>query len=105
MLNKDAEFRLYCVIQDNVDNDVDLVFPKINSVAVYNLLKGKLEKEERSFYSLYMLGCRRNGLDPFIISEFFKTINKLILLYGFEVLCYPMKTINKVIRQNILIKI
>ena len=51
------------------------------------------------------MGCRPSDLNPFIISELYKTFSQSILLYGFEVLNYSSIAINEVnIRQNILIK-
>ena len=51
------------------------------------------------------MGCRPNGLNPFIVSDIYKTFSQSILLYGLEVLNYSATAINEVnIRQNILIK-
>ena len=101
----DAEFRLHGEILEKVDNVVHLGLPIGDKVTVNNFLKDKFKKVERSFYSLYTLGCRRNKLNPFIISELYKTFSQSILLYGFEILNYSKTAINEInIRQNILIK-
>ena len=70
-----------------------------------NNLKEKFKKVERSFFSLYGLGCKPNGLNPFTISEIYKTFCQSILLYGLEIFNFSNATINEInIRQNILIK-
>ena len=69
-----------------------------------NYLKEKFKKVARSFYSLYSLGCKPNGLNPFTISEIYKTFCQSILLYGLEIVNFSNGTINELnIRQNILI--
>jgi hypothetical protein len=68
-------------------------------------LKEKFKKVERSFYSLYSLGCKPNVLNPFTISEIYKIFCQSILLYGLEIFNFSNGTINELnIRQNILIK-
>ena len=42
------------------------------------------------------MGCRPSDLNPFIISELYKTFSQSILLYGFEVLNYSSIAINEV---------
>jgi hypothetical protein len=101
----DSEFFLNGKKLDKIENTIHLGLPIGDKLFVNKFLKDKFKNVERSFYPLYSMGCRPNGLDPFIIGELYKTFSQSILLYGFEVLNYSATAINELnIRQNILIK-
>ena len=102
---KDAIFILNKQQLTRVDDALHLGLPIGSREFVNSYLKEKFKKVERSFYSLYTLGCKPNGLNPLTIAEIYKTFCQSILLYGFEIFNYSNATINEVnIRQNILIK-
>lgn len=65
----------------------------------------KFKKVEKSFYSLYGLGCRPQGVNPMTIAYLYKQYCQAIFKYGLEILYInksDLDAYNK--RQNILIK-
>ena len=65
----------------------------------------KFKKVERSFYSLYGLGCKPRHLSPHSIGFIYKQYCQSIFRYGLECLQLPAYKLNEYnIRQNILLK-
>jgi hypothetical protein len=101
----DAKFPLQNQELCYSENVIHLGLPIGSREFVNNHLKEKFKKVERSFYSLYGLGCKPNGLNPFTIADIYKTFCQSIMLYGFEIFNYSNSAVNELnIRQNILIK-
>jgi hypothetical protein len=89
-----AKFYLNSREINRVDNVIHLGLPIGSREYRNNYLKEKFKKVERSFYSLYSLGCKPNELNPFKISEIYKTFCQSILLYGLEIFNFSNGTIN-----------
>jgi hypothetical protein len=65
----------------------------------------KFKKVERSFYSLYGLGCKPRHLSPFSIGFIYKQYCQSIFRYGLECLHLPAYKLNEYnTRQNLLLK-
>ena len=65
----------------------------------------KFRKVERTFYSLYSLGCNNHGLNYHTISSIYKKFCQSIFYYGLETNFIRKKCLNKInVRQNTLLK-
>ena len=65
----------------------------------------KFRKVERSFYSLYSLGCNNNGFNFHIIANIYKKFCQSIFYYGHETNFIRKQCLNKLrVRQNTLLK-
>ena len=80
----DAKFFLSDKELTRVDQTTHLGLPIGSRTFVNNYTKEKFRKVEISFYSLYSLGCRPNGLNPLTMASLYKTFSQSIMLYGFE---------------------
>jgi hypothetical protein len=68
-------------------------------------IEKKFKKLEKSFYSLYSLGCRPFGLNPMTIAFIYKQYCQSIFRYGLEFVHLTKTKIEGFnVRQNILIK-
>jgi hypothetical protein len=90
---------------NRVNNLTHLGLPIGNQIHVENFFSDKFKKVEKSFYSLYSLGCNSNGLNFHIISKIYKNFSQSIFYYGLETNFIGKECLNKLnIRQNILLK-
>ena len=65
----------------------------------------KFKKVERSFYSLYSLGCNNYGLNFHIIASIYKKFSQSIFYYGLETNYIRKQCLNNInIRQNTLLE-
>jgi hypothetical protein len=70
-----------------------------------NFFNEKMSKVEKSLFSLYGLGCNKNGLKFEIIAQIYNKFCQSILYYGLEANHISKTMLNKInTRQNILIK-
>jgi hypothetical protein len=82
-----------------------LGLPVGNTSEMESRFKEKFKKVERSYYSLYELGCRPNGLSPSVCAQIYNRYCQSIFYYGLEIAALNKKTIKSLnIRQNILLK-
>ena len=89
----------------NVKAFIHLGLPIGNVKDVFNFFDDKIKKVERSFYSLYSIGCRPGHLSPYNIAFIFKQFCQSIFRYGLECLYLPAYKLKEFdIRQNILLK-
>lgn len=87
------------------DGFIYLGLPIGNNEYKEDFIENKFKKTERSFYSLYKLGCKPYALCPRTIAFIYKQFCQSIFKYGLEVLFLSNKKIDNFnIRQNILIK-
>jgi hypothetical protein len=71
----------------------------------YDFFDDKMKKVEKSFYSLYGLGCKPRHLSPFSVAFIYKQYCQSIIRYGMECLHLPASKLNEYnMRQNILLK-
>jgi hypothetical protein len=72
---------------------------------LFLLNQNELRKVERTFYSLYSLGCNNHGLNCHTISSIYKKFCQSIFYYGLETNFIRKKCLNKInVRQNTLLK-
>ena len=65
----------------------------------------KSRQVERSFYSLYSLGCNNNGFNFHIIANIYKKFCQSIFYYGLEINFIRKQCLNQLrVRQNTLLK-
>lgn len=82
-----------------------LGFPIGEKKFIQEFFENKFKKVEKSFYSLYTLGCRPYGLNPKTIAFIYKQYCQSIFKYGLEFGHLTKKALEDFnIRQNILIK-
>jgi hypothetical protein len=87
-----------------VDNFIYLGLPLGKSIR-FDYFDEKMKKVERSFYSLYGLGCKPRHLSPHSIAFIYKQYCQSIFRYGLECLYLPDYKLNEYnVRQNILLK-
>jgi hypothetical protein len=82
-----------------------LGLPVGNTEDKRKFIEKKFKKVEKSFYSLYSLGCRPQGVNPMTMAYLYKQYCQAIFKYGLELLYInksDLDAYNK--RQNILIK-
>ena len=88
-----------------VKSFIYLGLPIGDNLAKDEFLEEKMNKVEKSFYSLYGLGCKPHALNPKSISFIYKQFCQSIFRYGLEKLNLNSNQIDIFnIRQNILIK-
>ena len=86
-------------------NFIYLGFPIGDQKFSEEFVEMKFKKLEKSFYSLYSLGCQPCGLNPMTTSFIYKQYCQSILKYGLEFVFITKRNLESVnIRQNILIK-
>ena len=104
-LVKTPNFMINDQLLENVSNLIHLGLPIGNQQHIEDFFNAKFSKVERSHYSLYSLGCNKNGLNFFLISDIYKKFSQSIFYYGLETNYIRKDCLNKInIRQNILIK-
>ncbi len=99
------EFKIEGEILPIVDSFIYLGLPINNKFSNNDYFEDKMKKVERSFYSLYGLGCKPRHLDPVVIGFIYKQFCQSIFRYGLECLYLTATKLHEFdIRQNILIK-
>ena len=68
------------------DGFIYLGLPIGNNEYKEDFIENKFKKTERSFYSLYKLGCKPYALCPRTIAFIYKQFSQSIFKYGLEVL-------------------
>ena len=89
----------------NVQNVEYLGLPIGNSEFVAEFLEQKWKKVEKSFYSLYGLGCKSKMSSPEVIGFLYKQFCQSTFRYYLDLLFIGEKKISEIdIRQNLLLK-
>ena len=83
-LVKTPNFMINDQLLENVSNIIHLGLPIGNQQHIEDFFNAKFRKVERSHYSLYSLGCNKNGLNFFLISNIYKKFSQPIFYYGLE---------------------
>jgi len=82
-----------------------LGLPLGNEIDKVNYVEKKMQKVERSFYSLHSFGCKKNALSPYTIAYVYKQYCQSIFKYGLELIEMSKRTLKELdTRQSILIK-
>jgi hypothetical protein len=88
-----------------VDSFIYLGLPIFAKSNYNDYFDEKMKKVERSFYSLYGLGCKPRHLSPITIGFIYKQYCQSIFRYGLECLFLTSSKLNEYnIRQNLMIK-
>ena len=99
------KFTLNQIPLKQVDNLIHLGLPIGNQKHVEEFFCENFKKVERSFYSLYSLGCNNYGLNFHIIASIYKKFSQSIFYYGLETNYIRKQCLNNInIRQNTLLK-
>ena len=93
------------VIIPEVKTFIYLGLPIGDKISKNEFLEEKMSKVEKSFYSLYGLGCKPHALNPKTISFIYKQFCQSIFKYGLENIHLNNNQLDSFnTRQNILIK-
>ena len=88
-----------------VDNLIHLGMPIGDRKFVEHFFCQKFRNVEKSYYSLYGMGCRPDGLNYYTSADIYKKFCQSSFYYGLETNYISKTTLNYLnIRQNILIK-
>ena len=72
---------------------------------IYDFFNKQMSKCEKSFYSLYGLGCKPHCLSPRVTAFIYKQFSQSIFRHGIDMLSISANHLKQLeIRQNILIK-
>jgi hypothetical protein len=98
-------FSLNCLQIPNVQNFEYLGLPIGDNEFISNYIEEKWKKVERSFYSLYGLGCKPKMASLDLIGFLYKQFCQSIFRYHLDVVFIGEKKLNEYdIRQNLLLK-
>ena len=103
-LIKNPIIKLGDSIIERVDSLVHLGMPIGKNKFVEDFFCQKFRNEEKSYYSLYGIGCRPDGINFEISANIYKKFCQSSFYYGLETNYISKTTLNKLnIRQSIIV--